>query len=78
MMPAQLAKQRLPVAGIAVALAGCAYVAVNDPNNPSTLMPKCPTKLLTGLDCPFCGGLRLVHDLLNGQWLAAAHRTFFS
>jgi hypothetical protein len=25
----------------------------------------CPTKLLTGLDCPGCGGLRAVNDLTN-------------
>ena len=58
---------------VGLVVAGCAYLAVNDPNNPSALMPRCPTKLVTGLDCPFCGGLRMVHDLLHGQWAAAAH-----
>ncbi len=61
------------VAPVALAVAGCAYLAINDPNNPSALMPRCPTKLVTGLDCPFCGGLRMVHDVLHGQWAAAAH-----
>ena len=67
---------RLPAAvlvPVGLVVAGCAYLAVNDPNDPSALMPRCPTKLVTGLDCPFCGGLRMVHDLLHGQWAAAAH-----
>lgn len=55
------------------AVAGCAYVATHDPNDPSEPMLKCPTKLITGLDCPFCGGLRLVRALLTGQWSAAIH-----
>jgi len=32
----------------------------------------CPTKLLTGLDCPGCGGLRAVNDLTNLDLAAAA------
>jgi hypothetical protein len=27
----------------------------------------CPFKAMTGLDCPFCGGLRGVNDLTHGQ-----------
>jgi len=33
----------------------------------------CPFKLLTGWDCPACGGLRAVNDLTHGQLLAAWH-----
>ncbi|GDY19059.1 membrane protein [Verrucomicrobiota bacterium] len=33
--------------------------------------PRCTIKLLTGLDCPGCGGLRATHQLLHGQVLAA-------
>jgi Protein of unknown function (DUF2752) len=55
------------------ALAGCAYLATHDPNNPSVVMPQCPTKLLTGLDCPMCGGLRMVRALVTGHWSAAVH-----
>ena len=36
-------------------------------------MPECPTKMLTGLDCPACGGLRMVRALLTGHWSAAVH-----
>jgi hypothetical protein len=32
----------------------------------------CPTLLLTGLDCPLCGGLRAVHDLTDLDLVAAA------
>ncbi len=46
---------------------GLAYLAFADPHDRHTPMPICPTKLLTGLDCPACGGLRLVHDLLRGN-----------
>ena len=31
----------------------------------------CPFKLLTGWDCPGCGGLRAVNDLTNGDVAAA-------
>lgn len=30
-------------------------------------MPKCPFKMLTGLDCPGCGFQRATHALLHGQ-----------
>ncbi len=64
---------RAPLLLAGVALLGCGYLALNDPNNPQALMPECPTKMLTGLDCPFCGGLRMVRSLLTGHWTAAAH-----
>ena len=32
----------------------------------------CPVKLLTGLDCPGCGGLRAVNDLTNLDLAGAA------
>ena len=43
------------------------YVGVGDPHNPHFMFPACPFKLLTGLNCPACGGLRMTHDLLHGQ-----------
>ena len=57
----------------AVAVAALTYVAIADPHRPGTLLPRCPTKLVTGFDCPACGGLRLVHDLLHGDLTAAVH-----
>jgi len=49
-------------------LASCAVLAVVDPNGGP---PSCPLKALTGLDCPFCGGLRGTHALLTGDVGAA-------
>ena len=31
-------------------------------------MLPCPFHIFTGLDCPFCGGQRMVVALLQGQW----------
>ena len=30
-------------------------------------VPLCPSRAVTGLDCPFCGGLRSVTSLVRGQ-----------
>lgn len=55
----------------ALAVAALAYVGVADPHRPGSLFPPCPFKLLTGLNCPACGGLRMTHDLLHGNIAAA-------
>ncbi|MBD5322399.1 MAG: DUF2752 domain-containing protein [Bacteroides sp.] len=39
----------------------------------SGLYPRCPFKLLTGLDCPGCGSQRAIHALLHGDVAAAWH-----
>jgi hypothetical protein len=52
------------------ALAGCALLAVVDPNAPGRY-PLCPTKALFGLDCPACGTLRGLHSLTRGRLLEA-------
>ncbi len=31
------------------------------------LFPQCPSKYLTGYDCPGCGSQRAIHSLLNGE-----------
>jgi hypothetical protein len=38
----------------------------------SSFYPSCPLRALTGLLCPFCGGLRAAHALLHGRVLEAA------
>lgn len=43
------------------------YLGVADPHDSKVLMPRCPVKSATGWDCPSCGGLRMVHDLLHGE-----------
>jgi hypothetical protein len=55
----------------AVLVGGLAYVGLGDPHRPGFLFPGCPFKMLTGLNCPACGGLRMTHDLLNGDLGAA-------
>ena len=62
-----------PLGVLAGGLAGCAYLALNDPSDPSTAMPACPFHAVTGLWCPGCGGLRMVHALLHGRVGEAAH-----
>ncbi len=49
-----------------------AYVGLADPHRPDFVFPACPFKLLTGWNCPACGGLRMTHDLLHGDLAAAA------
>lgn len=52
-------------------IAATLYVRAVDPNVPGHY-PPCPTKLLFGIDCPGCGGLRATHALANGDIAAAA------
>ncbi len=61
---------RGPVLAGAAGLLACGYVYAVDPSQPGHF-PPCPLKALTGLDCPFCGGLRATHDLLHGNLAAA-------
>ncbi len=48
-------------------VAALGYLAVADPHDRAVTMPRCPIKLASGWDCPACGGLRMVHDLLHGE-----------
>ncbi|WIM88802.1 DUF2752 domain-containing protein [Candidatus Mycobacterium wuenschmannii] len=58
----------------AVAVVGAlAYVGLVDPHNPGAIFPICPFRLLTGLNCPGCGTLRMVHDVLHGDVAAAVN-----
>src|SRR4051794_1840765 len=62
----------------ALAVGALAYVGVVDPHLPGTLFPPCPFRLLTGWNCPFCGGLRMTHDLLHGDVGAAVVDNVFA
>lgn len=58
--------------GAAGVLAGAlAYVGLGDPHARGFGFPTCPFRLLTGWNCPGCGGLRMTHDLLHGNVGAA-------
>jgi hypothetical protein len=63
--------QRLSrLAGLAGAIGVTAYVGLVDPSTGGAY-PLCPSRVLFGLDCPACGGLRGTHDLLNGDIVGA-------
>jgi len=55
----------------ALAVGALTYVGIADPHRPGSLFPPCPFRLLTGWNCPACGGLRMTHDLLHGDVGAA-------
>jgi Protein of unknown function (DUF2752) len=50
---------------------GLAYVGLADPHRADFVFPACPFKLLTGWNCPACGGLRMTHDVLHGDLAGA-------
>lgn len=54
------------------------YIGFVDPHRRGAVLPLCPFQALTGWDCPACGGLRMIHDLLHGDLAAAvADNAFF-
>jgi Protein of unknown function (DUF2752) len=67
------ARRRLyPALGAGALLVGAlGYVGMVDPHKPDSVLPICPFRLLTGWNCPACGGLRMVHDVLHGDLVAA-------
>lgn len=56
-----------------IVLAGTALVAAVNPNE-SGHYPTCPLLAVTGLYCPFCGGLRAAHDLTRFDVAGALDR----
>ncbi|MGC7322706.1 DUF2752 domain-containing protein, partial [Mycobacteroides abscessus subsp. massiliense] len=60
-----------PAVVAGAAAAGCAAVWFGDPTTPGGVLPVCPLKALTGLDCPGCGGLRMAYSLMHGDVLGA-------
>ena len=56
----------------ALGLGALTYIGTVDPHRPGSVFPACPFKLLTGWNCPACGGLRMTHDLLHGDLAGAA------
>jgi hypothetical protein len=60
----------LPAAGLLAASAVLAVLFFFDPAT-NGFYPVCPLHQLTGLQCPGCGGLRAMHQLLHGHFAAA-------
>jgi hypothetical protein len=78
--PAQHGARRrwLPALGAGALLVGAVgYVGLVDPHKPDSVFPMCPFRLLTGWNCPACGGLRMVHDVLHGDLAAAISDNVF-
>ena len=61
----------------ALLVGALAYIGIADPHQPGSVFPPCPFKLLTGWNCPACGGLRMTHDLLHGDLAAAVMDNVF-
>ncbi|MFF8903284.1 DUF2752 domain-containing protein [Streptomyces lydicus] len=57
--------------GAGAAAAG--YLWRTDPHRPGQVLIPCPFKLMTGVDCPACGGTRMAYDLMHGDVVAAFH-----
>ncbi|MBO0864353.1 MAG: DUF2752 domain-containing protein [Mycobacterium sp.] len=71
-------RRRYGALGCGALLVGAlAYVGLVDPHNPNSVFPVCPFRLLTGWNCPACGGLRMTHDLLHGDLAAAVADNVF-
>jgi hypothetical protein len=60
----------LVLLGFAAGLAVASALFFFDPSQ-HAFYPRCFFKMMTGLDCPGCGGLRATHQLLHGQIRAA-------
>jgi hypothetical protein len=64
----------VPVAVAAGAGLGCLAILMADPTAPGgPPLPACPVRSLFGVDCPGCGGQRMIFSLLHGHVAAAAH-----
>ena len=61
-----------PASGALLAGAATGFLYLVNPHHHQVFLP-CPFRLITGLYCPFCGGLRMVHDLAHGHLAAALH-----
>ncbi|WP_426566929.1 DUF2752 domain-containing protein [Angustibacter sp. McL0619] len=68
--PRLLARTAAPLGTAALLVGSAAALALRDPHAIGS-WGYCPFLALTGLPCPFCGGLRAVWDLEHGDLTAA-------
>lgn len=67
----RLTRKILIAAALAAALPALAAVYYFIDPASAVWVPKCPFRLLTGLDCPACGSQRALHAVLHGAWAEA-------
>lgn len=72
-----LTRYRYPIGSAVLASGALVYLGFVDPHRPGAVFPPCPFRLLTGWNCPGCGGLRMTHDLLHGDLAAAVADNVF-
>jgi hypothetical protein len=65
-----MGKNRLLAAMLAAFAIGVTVLRIFDPAT-SGIFPPCPVRYLTGWNCPGCGSLRAIHQLLHGNVAAA-------
>ena len=70
-LPPAARRNRLALGTAALLAAPLIYIGLVDPHNRNSFFPVCPFRLLTGWNCPVCGGLRMIHDVLHGHLAAA-------
>lgn len=59
---------KIVIACVAVVVLACGlYVLYTNDPSVVPIYPRCPSKLLTGYDCPGCGTTRCLYALLHGQ-----------
>lgn len=61
---------------LGIGVVGCLLYYYIDPST-LAIAPKCPVKLLTGLDCPGCGFQRALHASLHAHFVEAIHYNLF-
>ncbi|MDE6397605.1 MAG: DUF2752 domain-containing protein, partial [Muribaculaceae bacterium] len=68
----KISKLLIPIAILTTAI-GIIFLYYSHNPAECAWMPKCPSKLLTGYDCPACGAQRALHSCLHGDFVAAWH-----
>ncbi|MDE6389999.1 MAG: DUF2752 domain-containing protein [Duncaniella sp.] len=58
----------LALAALMLLAAAAVYYALDPAGG---MLPRCPFKAATGLDCPGCGAQRALHACLHGEFAAA-------
>jgi Protein of unknown function (DUF2752) len=71
-LPPRYRRMAGPASGAVLAGAATGFLYLVNPHDHQVFLP-CPFRLITGWYCPFCGGLRMVHDLAHGHLAAALH-----